>query len=102
LTFVLQSCNGDRAVLRIDGGHSGLPGSLDIGGCVDKRSTARLGFTVAGALLMALGSALVIPTAAAAGPSATMSAQGSVSAAPHPTMWVDCDAMSWFDRIWYC
>jgi hypothetical protein len=65
---------------------------------MDMRSTARLGFTATGALLMVLGSALVIPTAAAASPSATTSAQGSVSAAPHPTMWIDCDAMSWFDR----
>jgi hypothetical protein len=71
---------------------------------MDMRSTARLGFTATGALLMVLGSALVIPTAAAASPSATTSAQGSVSAAPHPTMWIDCDAMSWFDRVFssYC
>jgi hypothetical protein len=71
---------------------------------MDKRSAARLGFTAAGALLVALGSALVIPTAAAASPSVSTSAQGSVSAAPHPTMWVDCEAMPWFDRIFspYC
>jgi hypothetical protein len=71
---------------------------------MDMRSTARLGFTAMGALLMVLGSALVIPTAAVASPSATMSAQGSVSAAPQPTMWIDCDAMSWFDRVFssYC
>jgi hypothetical protein len=71
---------------------------------MNKRSTARLGITATGAVLVALGAAMVIPATASASPTTTAPAQASTAAGPRPTMWIDCSAMSWFDRIWssYC
>lgn len=70
---------------------------------MEERKTARLGFTATGALLIAVGSALVSP-ATVASPSATPSAQATVSVTPRPVMWIDCEAMSWVERLWskYC
>jgi len=71
---------------------------------MNKRTTARLGITVTATFLMALGSAMVIPAAASASPSTTAPAEASTAAGPRPTMWIDCSAMSWWERVWssYC
>ena len=71
---------------------------------MNKRSTARLGFTATGALLVVLGSAMVVPTAASVSPNATAPAPAATSAAVQPVMWIDCSAFSWWERLWssYC
>ena len=63
-----------------------------------------MSFPVAGAFLMVLGSAMLFPAAASPSPSTTASFQSASSAEVHPVMWIDCSAMSWWERLWtsYC